>query len=179
MNSLPLPLTIALVVLTLLAGVYDLRLRRIPNWLTVSGVAAGFVLQASVAGWGGLRAAALGTGVALLIHLPLFALRVTGGGDVKLMAGVGAISGSSLFLVIFVVSALLGGLYAGAAIVWGRQVRRTLKSLVLLVREVVSLKPPHRDRSELDVTNPAAVTVPRGVIVLVATLMVLAAMVAA
>ena len=36
----------------------------------------------------------MGAGLALLIYVPLFALRAMGGGDVKLMAAVGAIVGS-------------------------------------------------------------------------------------
>lgn len=174
MTAPPLPLTLVLVMLTLLAGIWDARWRRIPNWLTVPALAAAFVLQPLLLGTAGLKDAALGLGLSLLIHLPLFALRLTGGGDVKLMAATGALTGPSLFLVIFISSALLGGVWAVAMIIFTGRVRRTIANLVLLMRELIALKPPHRGHPELDAADPAATTLPRGLVVLSATIAVLA-----
>ena len=72
------------------AAVFDLRTRRIPNWLCAAGFIAGFACQIALFRWTGARDAALGAGIALLIYIPLFALRAVGGGDVKLMAAVGS-----------------------------------------------------------------------------------------
>jgi len=174
MTAPPLPLTLVLVALTLVAGIWDARWRRIPNWLTVPALAAAFVLQPMLLGTAGLKEAALGLGLSLLIHLPLFALRLTGGGDLKLMAAAGALTGPSLFLLIFLASALLGGMWAVAMIVFTGRVRRTLSNLVLLLRELIALKPPHRGHPELDATDPSAATLPRGLVVLSATVVVLA-----
>lgn len=73
-------------------SVYDIRGRRLPNWLTLPGAAA-VVAGALVAGRGlpaVLGAAALG-GAYLLVHLMTPA--AMGAGDVKLAIGLGALTG--------------------------------------------------------------------------------------
>ena len=98
--------------LVLIAAIYDFRFRRIPNWLTVSGVVAGFLMNLGVLRSAGLGIAAAGLGLALLIYLPLYLLRGMGAGDVKLMAAIGAIVGPGNWLVIFIATALIGGVLA-------------------------------------------------------------------
>ena len=94
------------------AVVCDLRRRRIPNWLTLSLVATG--LTQSLLAWGTVSPAqaALGLLVGLVLNLPLFALRVRGGGDVKLFAGVGAWLGPWPTVVVFVISTIVAALCA-------------------------------------------------------------------
>jgi leader peptidase (prepilin peptidase) / N-methyltransferase len=83
---------VALAWLAVLSG-YDIRERRLPNWLTLPGAVA--VLAVSwVAGRGSpalLGAAAL-AGLYLIVHL--VAPTAMGAGDVKLAVGVGALTGS-------------------------------------------------------------------------------------
>src|SRR5205085_10518848 len=95
MNSVPGPMQAVVAMLVLTAAMYDVRYRRIPNWLVAIGLVAG-VLMASVFFRGdGLRTAFLGAALAFAIYLPLFALRATGAGDLKLMVAVGAFTGPS------------------------------------------------------------------------------------
>jgi len=71
---------------------YDVRQRRLPNWLTLPGFAA-IMLVAAGSGHGpaaALGAAALST-VYLLVHL--LAPTAMGAGDVKLALGLGALTG--------------------------------------------------------------------------------------
>ncbi len=73
--------------------VYDIRERRLPNWLTVPGAV---VILAVAAGAGrgapaALGAIGLGT-LYLVVHL--VAPTAMGAGDVKLAAGVGGLTGS-------------------------------------------------------------------------------------
>lgn len=85
------PVSLWLAWLVALSG-YDIRQRRLPNWLTLPGAAAG-LLYAGVAGRGMpalAGAAALGA-VYLLVHLAGPA--ALGAGDVKLAFGVGALTG--------------------------------------------------------------------------------------
>ncbi|MGH3561500.1 MAG: prepilin peptidase [Mycobacterium sp.] len=77
--------------LIVLSG-YDIRQRRLPNWLTLPGAAAVLVF-ATVAGRGmsALAGAAARTAVYLLVHLA--APTALGAGDVKLALGLGALTG--------------------------------------------------------------------------------------
>ena len=83
----------ALLVLAVLAAVWDLRTRRIPNWLVLGGLIAGFGLNGFLFGLEGLGIAGLGMLVGFGIYLVLHLLHAMGAGDVKLMAAVGSLVG--------------------------------------------------------------------------------------
>ncbi|BCI81780.1 prepilin peptidase [Mycobacterium sp. SMC-18] len=71
---------------------YDLRERRLPNWLTLPGAAV-IVAAGVITGKG--TAAALGAAAlfALYLLIHLLSPRAMGGGDVKLALGLGALTG--------------------------------------------------------------------------------------
>ena len=71
-----------------IAAVYDIRFRRIPNWLVLTGLVLGLGLNTFLFRWPGARASLLGIGLAFLIYFPLYLLRGMGAGDVKLMAAI-------------------------------------------------------------------------------------------
>lgn len=124
-----------LVLLLALAAWTDWRTLRVPNWLTVPGMAWGLYFSAihgtSVAS--GLFAGALGLLTGLLLLLPLFALRVLGAGDVKLMAMVGAFLGA---LATFK-AALVIGIVGGVAAVLFALSHRALGQLAVNARDIV------------------------------------------
>ncbi len=93
LTYLPLVMQVVLVLIVMTAGIYDLRFRRIPNWLVLVGLVLGFGLNTFLFGLSGLERSAMGMGLALLIYFPLYLLRAMGAGDAKLMAAVGAIVG--------------------------------------------------------------------------------------
>jgi prepilin peptidase CpaA len=107
----PLLPDLVLAVLLVIAAVSDWRTYRIPNFLTIGGALAGLVLNAFVTDIGMLRALG-GLGLGLVLLLPLWALRVLGAGDVKLMAMVGAFAGVPDVLVALVFSLIAGGIAA-------------------------------------------------------------------
>jgi len=76
--------------IVVVACVFDVRTRRIPNVLTLSGAVAGLLYHLATSGLGGLQTAAAGWILGLLLLLPYFALGGMGGGDVKLVAALGA-----------------------------------------------------------------------------------------
>jgi prepilin peptidase CpaA len=94
--------------LLLLAAVIDLRSRRLPNWLTLGLILSGLVHAAVTSGAGGLGQAAAGTFAGAAAPLVLFTMGAIGGGDVKLMAGVGAWLGPMAALAVFAVQCLIG-----------------------------------------------------------------------
>jgi prepilin peptidase CpaA len=86
-------LTITLLILALVfivALYFDLRFQRIPNWLCAITLIIGFIVQPYFSGWAGLLNAFLGSGLALLLLFPAFALKMLGAGDVKLMIAIGS-----------------------------------------------------------------------------------------
>jgi prepilin peptidase CpaA len=96
-----------------LAGcVTDLRSRRIPNVLTLGAAAAAAAWHLFSGGLEGLGFAAGGWLVGGLIFLPLFALRGMGGGDVKLMAALGAWLGPIAVVWAALYAAIAGGVFA-------------------------------------------------------------------
>jgi prepilin peptidase CpaA len=102
---------IALVSALGIAAWTDVRSRRIPNALTVTLFAAALLLRAA-AGGGMLVEGLLGAGLALLVVLPLFAVRGVGGGDAKLLIAAGAVLGPAGFLYALLFTALAGGALA-------------------------------------------------------------------
>jgi prepilin peptidase CpaA len=156
-------LWLSLVALTGTAAVYDLRERRIPNWLVATGFAAGLVAQTSLRGWSGFAAAVFGCGVALLLYLPLFALRAIGGGDVKLMAAVGSLAGPQNWLLIFLLASVTGGVLALLLILSRKTTGRAVVNTLHIFAEAARLRLPYQSRPELDIAHPRALSVPHGV----------------
>src|SRR6266436_6462147 len=103
---------IVLALVVIVAAIYDVRFRRIPNWLVLAGLVLGIGFNTFLFEWGGLRHSLFGLGLGLLIYFPLYLLRGMGAGDVKLMAVIGSIVGAANWLGIFLITAVLGGLVA-------------------------------------------------------------------
>jgi prepilin peptidase CpaA len=101
------------------ACVDDLRRRQISNWISGAALAAGLVLQTQQHGWRGTGAALLGTLAGAGVFLIFYLLGGMGGGDVKLMAGFGALLGAKRLLQAALWTAGCGGLMALAVIAWG------------------------------------------------------------
>lgn len=150
------------------AGVWDLRWRLIPNWLTVPGVLAGFVLNPPLE-------AAKGLGLSLLFYVPLYLLNAAGGGDLKLMAAVGALAGPTDWMPIFVISAVMGGIAAIVLAASKGRLKKTLGNVGHILRSGAKLESPRAERPELDIAHERALTLPRGAIIAVSTLLVLLA----
>lgn len=175
MSSLPPVLQILLALLTLTAGIADLRTRRIPNALVGAGLAGGLALNGFLYGSSGLVQSAKGMGLAMLVYLPLFALRAMGGGDTKLMAAVGATVGPANWLGIFLITALLGGVVAVVVVLLSKRLGGTLRNITFILGELVRFRRPHLTRQELQAGHEKAISLPHGAIIACACLAFLAA----
>ena len=106
---------ILLLLIAFIGAIYDLRFRRIPNWLTLGSLAIIFLLNIFYLGVYGFVNSSLGllAGIALL-----FIPYITGGmgaGDVKLLGTLGALVGYKGIILIFFYTALCGLVFA---IIW-------------------------------------------------------------
>jgi prepilin peptidase CpaA len=98
------------------AAVEDLLRRTISNWTSLAALAAGFLCQYLLLGWRGLGAALLGAATGFAVFLLFYLLGGMGGGDVKLMAGFGAMLGVARIWKFAFWTALCGGILAVAVI---------------------------------------------------------------
>jgi prepilin peptidase CpaA len=173
--ALPPPgINIVLIALILTAAVFDMLYRRIPNWLTLGGVLAGLGLNSFIyQGWPGLRLSLCGLAAGFIAYFVLYSLRAMGGGDVKLMAGIGALVGARDWFGIFVITAIIGGL-AGLALVASRgRLRKTLWNVGFIFSEMRHGRPAYVNREELDVRNPKALGLPHGAMIALGTIVFL------
>jgi prepilin peptidase CpaA len=156
---------IVLALVVLIAGYYDIRWRRIPNWLTLPSVLLGLALNAFLFGLHGLSNAFIGMVLAVLINFPLYALRARGAGDVKLLAAVGAVTGWHDWIAIFLISSLLGGVLAVVLMLAKSRFRKTLWNTGFIVTEIAHFRAPHLKSEELDVSSPVSFRLPQGAVI--------------
>jgi prepilin peptidase CpaA len=141
------------------AALLDVRSRRIPNALTVSAIVAGLVFRAPL-GFGAVGGGLLGVGLALVLAAPMFALGALGGGDVKLLAGVGAFMGPKQLVGACLLIALLGGVVALVDAMRRGALRAVLLNIFYMVSRWMS---PEGRKLEATLFPPGRLTIPYGV----------------
>jgi prepilin peptidase CpaA len=164
---MPLVLKVVLLVLVVAAGIYDLRTRKIPNWLNLSGLILGIGLNVFFLQSHGLVVALLGFGLSLLIYVPLYLVRGMGAGDVKLMAAIGSIAGPQNWLIIFLVTALLGGAAALALVFFKKRLPETLANLSVILTELLRGQAPFHKDPALDMRSKRSLGLPHGALIAV------------
>src|SRR6266487_365510 len=112
----------------------DVASRRIPNWLTYSGMLVGIVGHAVLQGWRGLGGSIAGGLIAGGAFLVFFLVHAMGAGDVKLITAVGCMVGPNPAVQIVLASAIAGGIFAIALALWRRKLRTVLANVADLVR---------------------------------------------
>ncbi len=168
--SMPTILKLVLLSMVLAAGIYDVRFRKIPNWLNLSGIVLGLGLNILLFKGHGLTAAALGLICALAVYLPLYLIRGMGAGDVKLMAAVGAIAGPQNWIWIFVATALAGGIISLVVIAVKKRWSRTFSNLGVILPELLRFRLPSNSEPRLDIRHADALRLPHAVSIAVGSL---------
>ncbi|MGI6037028.1 MAG: A24 family peptidase [Limnochordia bacterium] len=110
----------------LMAGLWDVVSRRIPNWLTFGLMACGLIAGFYFGGLDGLTRSLQGLLLGGLLLLLPFVSGGMGAGDVKMLAAVGALKGPSFVFWSFLYGALAGGLLAGSVMLMARGRVRTI-----------------------------------------------------
>lgn len=163
------PGTGVLIGLLLVAAWIDWRTFRIPNWLTVSGMAWGLTYNTVFAdsALGGLGHGLLGLVTGLALLLPLYAIRVMGAGDVKLMAMVGAFLGA----LATAKALLLVGIVGGLAVVLFALSQRATRQLASNVKDMAeSMVIPGMPIWRPEIAGTSVGKLPYGVSISVGTL---------
>lgn len=122
-----LQMSIAILV-GLAAAIEDIAKRRISNWIPMTALAAGFVCLSVERGWRGAMSSGSGALGGFGVFLVFYWLGGLGGGDVKLMAGLGAVVGIEHLAEAALWTAGLGGVLAAICVaastlrdVWNRR----------------------------------------------------------
>ena len=134
---------IAALLVASVACVFDLRTRRIPNWLTFGSAALALGFQFAAGGLSGVGHGILGwmTGVAVL--LTPFLLGGMGGGDVKLVGALGAWLGPGETFWVVMYTGIAGAAMALVVGAWQGYLRQALSNVWLLLTHwrVAGLRP--------------------------------------
>ncbi|HEX4750899.1 MAG TPA: A24 family peptidase [Bryobacteraceae bacterium] len=160
---MPFVLKCVLVALVGFAAAYDFRFRRIPNWLNLSGIVLGAGANTLLFARHGLEAALMGFGLALALYLPLYMLRAMGAGDAKLMSAVGSVVGPQNWVVIFLFTAIAGGILAVAVALSKKDLKRTFLNVAVLMNELTHFRAPAVRHESLDVKSQRSMRLPHGV----------------
>ena len=141
-----------------LSAVYDVRSRRIPNFITLPAMLAGLCVHAVLGGWRQCAAAAAG---GLICGLAFFVFYLAGGmgaGDVKLITAAGCIAGLPLIAHLLTFTALAGGAMAVVLALYRRQFISTVTNMgSLLVHHKTMGLTPH---PQFHVRNEQALRLP-------------------
>ena len=159
-------LLLGLLVTSGLAAAWDIRTRRIPNLLTVGGLAVALALRGLPGPPGlldGVAAAALG----FLFSVPFFAAGGLGGGDVKLMTAVAAFLGLDRLMGGLLIMALVGVGMALVAVARRGVLLKTLANvhvvLLTLGRRTFTGWRGEESEAAVHMARDGAVTIPYGV----------------
>ena len=152
-------------VLLVLCAYWDIRFRKIPNWATLPGAALGLGMNGLFSGWQGMKISGLGFLVGFGALVVLFALGWMGGGDVKLMAAVGALKGYPFIVSALFYSLIVGVVIGVAMLIWNRKALRTLKNLFYIIGSRFTKLVPRQD-----VDRKEAQKIPFGLAIVLGTL---------
>jgi prepilin peptidase CpaA len=127
-------------------AIFDLRDRRIPNYLTLPSILFGLLIHLFIGGWRGLGLSAAAGLIAGVIFLLFWLAGGMGAGDVKLITAVACIAGLSHITWLLILTALAGGVMAIGLALWSGKLKDTIMNLGALAvhHRFEGLKPhPH------------------------------------
>jgi prepilin peptidase CpaA len=146
--------TIVLMAILSIAIFTDIRNNRIPNWLTFSTMIFGLMHNAIILGLNGFVWSFVGLLLGMAFFIILYAMGGTGAGDVKLMGGVGAFLGPVGVINAFLWTALTGGLYALAMILFHPRLKPMRAALIFTLLNYFSSKSLIYNRPDITGNRP-------------------------
>lgn len=121
----------------LISLITDIRKRKILNIVTLPSIFFAFVYYTITLGLEGIIFSGKGLLVGLGLLIIPYLLGGMGAGDVKLMAAIGALMGTSFVFYSFIYTALIGGVIGLVLILKTRGFLKTIKSFYLKITSVV------------------------------------------
>ena len=118
-----------LVIVIIAALGFDLTKDKIPNFLTFPAIVWGLVSYTAMDGVSGLWFSLAGMLVGLAIFFIPFAMGGMGGGDVKLLAAVGALQGWQFVLAAGILTAIAGGVMSLGYLLFSGRLLRVLRKM--------------------------------------------------
>lgn len=161
-----------LLILVIVAAGFDLKSRRIPNWLVLVGLVASLILQIifnSFNSFYGFKAWGYGLLVGFGLFLPLYMLRAMGAGDVKLMAMVGSFLDPGSAIGAVLTTLVVGGVLSIVVALW----KGVLHQVVTNIHTQITLamfKKLSGGSAQLEVMPASAGNLPYAVAIAVGTL---------
>jgi prepilin peptidase CpaA len=157
---------IILLVILFICLFTDIKSRKILNIVTLPTIIIGLLLNIYTAGFEGFLFSGKGFLVGLSLLLIPYMLGGIGAGDVKLMAAIGALMGTSFVFYSFIYTALIGGVIGVLLILKSRGFKNSVKSfffnLVFLRSSLGSMIIPKDKQS--------SISFPYGVAIVLGTL---------
>jgi prepilin peptidase CpaA len=103
-----------IILITFLAAAVasDLRLKKIPNYLSVSVIFIGIIANVYASGTPGLNVSVTGAAIGAGLLLIPYVMGGIGGGDLKMLAAIGALKGAAFVFATFLAAAIAGGCIA-------------------------------------------------------------------
>ncbi|MGH7178840.1 MAG: A24 family peptidase [Tepidisphaeraceae bacterium] len=158
-----------LVGMLVIAAERDVRVRRIPNWLTFAMILSGLARPWLESGTPTPMQSALGFGLGLAVPFGLFCLNGLSAGDVKLLAGVGAWLGPWPIVWVMSGAAVVAMFVAIAQTARERRLRVLLRDSAVMTMGLLSGAPPGASELVTDGENGRPRGLAFAVPVLVAT----------
>ena len=149
---------------------YDVRYRRIPNFLVLATLLAGISINTAFSGWQGVLSSLEGFALAFFPMLLMHIFGALGAGDVKLFGAVGAVLGVALVPLAFVVVVMLGAVLAVYTMLRAGRVLTTLHGVL---RIFVGLLPGW-DMPRFAMSPDRKHTIPYGVAIMLGSLIAVA-----
>ncbi|MDQ0298880.1 prepilin peptidase CpaA [Salibacterium salarium] len=117
-------MSIFIAILSLIIAVlYDLKQRRIPNWLTFGLMIVGLSISVIAHGTFVLLEHTLAMLAAFLSFFIIYLCNGIGAGDVKLVTGLSALLGLPFIMVGIPLILIFGGIYSATILIWHRGLR--------------------------------------------------------
>lgn len=131
-------------IVLVVAAVIDGKILKVPNWLTFPFILCGWLHASLYGGIAGLGYSLFGTFVGMMLLLVLRAVGGMGGGDVKLLAGVGAWLGAATTWWAFLATAVVGGIMAFVMIATSGQWQKHYAQARQILNEWITIKNPEK-----------------------------------